>query len=157
MRYYIVCLFISTLLACNQKSNEKVVEPPAYPSVSDSLYVYANRAINNGDSIAYRRASYLSFIKDKSEDFFYVAFIVANKYGYRDAYFDVYRILRSGPNYGNVNQLDSASRRLAIFYLLKSLEKGYSDAILEVKTVFKDSNSIPLSTQYLERSSSGYR
>lgn len=71
-------------------------------------------------------------------DIFYYALIMANKYGYKEANYDVYNTLvsiyKDNPALGS---MDSISNRIAIEYLKKGVECGDIKSINEIKKYLK--------------------
>ena len=86
----------------------------------------------------------------RTDEILPVSFIMANKYGYRDAYFHVYLSLSGQNRTGStgIESMDNSSKCLAMYYLLKATEKGYLDAYYETEEIFKGKR-IPNSSFYL--------
>jgi len=78
----------------------------------DSL---TNLVLNKGDTLAYHELKTIYYIGEGPTSYFYYAIIMANKYNYKQASYDVYNILTS-----NTEILDDKTKEMANEYLLKS-------------------------------------
>lgn len=78
-----------------------------------------------GDTTAYYQLS-LDYMDSPYDGFLYTALIMANKYNYHIAYYDVYDILTQ--KYG-LQELDEKTKELAIDYLRKGAQKGNKNCI----------------------------
>lgn len=96
------------------------------------------KAIFKGDTNSYKKASNVYFGNDKNAEFLFYAIRMANKHDYSKAYFDVYLILAKSSTYRvPIDLLDSVTKNMAMYYLMKSYEKGCVNAIYEVKECSK--------------------
>ena len=80
------------------------------------------------------------------EEFLIYALIMANKYDYPQAYFDVYFYLTNV--FPDISDIDEATANMAISYLLKAKDKGHHQAIDIVEKY--NISSTENSKQYLE-------
>ena len=109
-----------------QYFNEKKELKTSLKSAS-SLDFYRKQVIEQGDFTAYNE---LQFEYDNSDNFLYVALIMANKYDYDEAYYDVFYCLT---RYSNKNKLDAlddldnTTKAMALNYLIKGAAKGNND------------------------------
>ena len=103
--------------------------------------------IETGDTSAYYDLEIqLLDYKYGNEELLAYALIMANKYEYPQAYFDVFDCL-TAPYLSDISQIDTQTAQLAIEYLLLAADKGHSQAIDIVETY-----SIPQKCQdYIEQ------
>mgnify|MGYP006924699356 FL=1 len=109
-----------------------------------------DKALNENDEFAYSEVRAHYFSEERLQDFCYYAIKMANKYDYPDAYYDVFRTLTLTENVP-IDSLDNKTKCLALYYLLKSKEKGSEIGKYDMENIFPD--SIPNSTYYLEEMS----
>lgn len=85
-----------------------------------------------GDTNAYEelRVAYLD--ETFNEEFLIYAMVMANKYDYPQAYWDVFDHLRL-MYWSDINQIDEQTATLAIDYLLKASKRGHHQAREEVE------------------------
>lgn len=112
------------------------------------LESYKDSAIFYGNEIMYNKvASHYIYI-DNYEDLFYTAFMVANKYNNPEASYHVYRAINGLRTKENIDNLDIKSKNMALYYLLKSYEGGFQNAISQVHLIFGTNNPVPKSDNY---------
>ena len=152
---YIV-FFILITSSCKENAS-KVIEGKKQHAeknilINDTLekpiYALIKKAITNGDTIAYSDASSFYFHEGSEAEFLHTALIMANKYDYSRAYYEVYTTLVYSHSNETVETLDPDTKCLALYYLLKAKEKGDARAIGECETIFKG-KEIPKSNFYL--------
>ena len=80
----------------------------------------------NGDEDAYDELDIAYLDHSFQEEFLLYALIMANKYDYPQAYFDVFYCLTG--IYGDITKIDVKTAALAIEYLLQANEKGHHQA-----------------------------
>jgi hypothetical protein len=108
------------------------------------------KAINLGDTLSYDKAASMSFQNNDYSGFYFYSMMMANKYNYSRAYYDLYLIMgRKGLKINNVEMYsdDANSRKMANYFLIKSYELGLKEAFTDLKKTF-DKN-IPRSEDYL--------
>lgn len=114
------------LLSCTQlesKSSQTGLTPIATEVNSDSLITMA---IDFCDTNAYNLLSDSFLMSDRDEELFFTSFTVSNKCDYWKASLHVYFILNGSRNSkGNIENLDSLNRHIAINYLRRS----YNDSV----------------------------
>ncbi len=81
-----------------------------------NLYKNLNKAINEGDTIAYKSASKYYIVNGRYKEFLYYAILMAEKNNYREAYWDISTILASESN--------EFTSQYGTYSLLKSYEMG---------------------------------
>lgn len=122
----IIILLLMGLLGCNNKKNS--VERSMNTSIR-SVKELEVLVLEKGDSSAYYtlRNQYFDY---GYERFLPYALVMANRYDYSQAYFDVFDclLLAYGTEWDDIALLDSASRNMAIEYLEKASKKGHSQA-----------------------------
>lgn len=165
---FVLTVFVLfTLFSCKQKE-QKVFTLPKDTSLKNTdsvsnraylgeelsqlqLYKLIDTALDYGDSKAYNKVSNYYLINDMDESFLFPALIMANRYHEPAAYFDVYDILCNLRYDSHLDRMDSLSRSMALYYLLKSYELNFSSAKYEVKRIFSiKGKSIPKSNQFIE-------
>jgi hypothetical protein len=87
-------------------------------------------------------------MNENTEKFFYTSLIMANKYHFVEAYYDMYSTLAHPYTGEELEDLDIDTKCLALYYLLKAYEKSDKQAIQTVEIIFKD-KKIPSSSFYL--------
>lgn len=128
---YIVIVFICLLfMSCNSRkkenaNNEKVISMNQPSKSVESLKI---AVLKTGDIHAYDELSIAYLDNPFQEEFLLYSLIMANKYDYPQAYFDVFYCL-SDVYRSDISSLDEQSAILAITYLLKASEKGHQQAI----------------------------
>lgn len=118
-------IIILLLTNCNNSSVEKSF---SMNQRSRNLSELKQQIINYGDSSAYNDLTIeLLDFKYGDEELLPYAIIMANKFDYSQAYFDVFFSM-TAPYMDNINQIDSITAKIAIDYLLLASEKGHSQA-----------------------------
>ncbi len=120
-------LFIFTILtSCNTCSDSKS-DRISFNQPDQDLRVLKKSVLQEGDTIAYRSLSIAFLDNDVTEEFLLYAMIMANKYDYPQAYFDVFNRLTK-VFWFDLTKIDEKSAELAIEYLIYAAEKGHSQA-----------------------------
>lgn len=105
------------------------------------MSVLKDLVINKGDVDAYEELE-TAYLDYNHGDFYKYAKIMADKYDYSRAYYDVYiQILKPTQNPHQTISLDSCTseeKQEAIYYLKKSFEKGFQPAGEELEQLKKD-------------------
>ncbi len=148
----LLLLFIS----CNEKidSNSKIsklkdsISPNDFyiELYNDKKYVDSllNKIENEGDSLAYNRIYSISSLSGHYRELYYYQQIMAVKYNYPKAYFDMFNLMHLSDNVD--------LRKLSVYYLLKSCEMGYKRAIYYRSLFFLDEKDIPTANEYFVES-----
>lgn len=128
MKSSIWCLLainVFMLSCCNHRSYDNSC---SINSATKSISELKQLIIEQGDSCAYSdlKIQFLDF-QFGSEDLLPYAMIMANKYNYTQAYFDVFDCLTI-PYWSDIHQIDSRTAKLAISYLLLAANKGQEQA-----------------------------
>jgi hypothetical protein len=155
-------LFISIVCSgCN--SNTKINDDRNIVVIHDTIFKfwskteianlrmlesYKDSAILNGNEFMYNRVASHYILNDNIEDLFYTAFMVANKYNNPEASYHVYRAINGLRTKENFDNLDVKSKNMALYYLLKSYESGFQNAISQVHIIFDTNKPIPKSYYY---------
>jgi TPR repeat protein len=126
----LICLFtvLFVLLSCN-KIKEKETQAIHGNQASRPLELLIFDVVHKGDSLAYYELSNVYF-DYRYETFLPYALIMANKYNYPQAYFDVYDclLLACEKDSFNICLLDTVTQKMAIEYLRQASLKGHSQA-----------------------------
>jgi len=129
MRWMLI-IFCSFLFGCNMENSNKS-NNGAKQSMNNQQTTNQSELkkaiLLSGDIGAYQslNTEYLDYAFP--EEFLLYAMVMANKYDYPQAYFDVFTCL-TDIYLSNLNQLDEKTASLAIDYLLKAYEKGHHQA-----------------------------
>jgi TPR repeat protein len=122
MKKYLFILTIIILISCKQKSINTSLRSDK--DLKDLVCL-------KGDTVAYEELSNV-YIDYGYKDFLPYALIMANKYNYPQACFDVYFCLwdiygKTGDIF--LDDLDSTTQKMAIFYLRKGIELGHCQSM----------------------------
>ena len=121
------------------ESNEDSVITMNEPSRPMSELEYL--VLEKGDSIAYEELD-IAYLDYGHGDFLKFAKVMADKYNYTQAYFDVYfQTLKPTQSEGTTLSLDSCTleeRNLAVKYLKMAEEKGHHQAKEEIEELKKE-------------------
>lgn len=164
-RIFVFLVLLAFFFSCNQPKNSNVPslssnesDTISTPGRNDDLekrigkqgiYKMIDDAIDNGNRGAYNRVSNYFIMNQREEEFLFPAMIMANRNNYPDAYFDVYYILAAIRYDKDLERMDSTTRNMALFYLLKSYEMGFRSAGYEAEEIFaKQNKPIPKSSDY---------
>lgn len=155
---YILLLLAPSTISCNENKRSDIKrEKVKHVSITKSnILLDAERvkqlkaAAFNGDTIAYNELSEAYADMGAYDDFLFVSMTVAHRYSFSQAMFDVYQCFSSAPLQVEKSDyaIDSVTKNLALFYLLKSYELGYTLAKKKVEIEFEN-QKIPSSTYYL--------
>lgn len=103
-----------------------------------------SRIQTKGDTLAYTELYQIYALSGHKGDFIFVSLFMANKYQYKQAYYNVYKTLNvingiiiNTNNCENDNQnfLDDNTKNFAIGYLKKAASKGHLEAIETLKEI----------------------
>lgn len=117
--------FLSFFINCAEKKTDVEEVDLPLSTIVDIGY-YRDLAIEKGDTIAYIELS-MEYMESIHYDFLYTALIMANKYNYPEAYFDVYFCLTDYSNKAENTELsgvDKKTRTLALEYLNEGAKLG---------------------------------
>lgn len=135
--YFKIGVWITVLLfACNHSETDDAVKTEVRTFFNDKKHVneLLDRCINKGDTVAYDEIEKFHIMDGSQEKILYLSMIMANKYNYSTAYYNVYYELLSQTG-GYLDQLDKRSKNLALYYLALSKEKGYVLAGNEISRI----------------------
>lgn len=152
----LILLVISFTFSCKEdvKKESKIIDTNKSKRtlINDSSrrysYILINKALTTGDTMSYSDACGDFFSNERESEFLFTALIMANKYKYKDAYYDIYTTLTYSYLNESLETLDEDTKCLALYYLLKAKEAGLPQAIDECKAVFGN-KAIPKSSYYL--------
>lgn len=151
MKIYILFSFI-IFISCNEKneiqiesniSNDSIKTNDFYSKLyddkeyMDSLY---NKIEKEGDTLAYNSANSISSLSGHFGELYLYQQIMAVKYKYPKAYFDMFNYMHLSDN--------ADLRKLSVYYLLKACEMGNKRAIYYRDMFFLDKNKIPTAEEY---------
>jgi hypothetical protein len=147
----LLLIAISAILnSCNHKENNLPHAKDDHSTMEkmplDTINFLLKLIKQNGDTLAYKRLSLEYYYFHKEEQLLYHAMIMANKYNYGYACAHVADLLLS-INQENIQELDSKTRKLAIYYALRAQELGYE---IKVNPEYKPIiDTLPKSSVYL--------
>ncbi len=132
--------FISCDMKKSEINSDESIRSMNQPTISESELKKA--ILYNGNTSAYDELNISYLDHSIQEEFLFYALIMANKYDYPQAYFDVYFYLTQFFS-TDISNIDDKSAKLAIEYLLKAKDKGHHQAkeIVEEYSVTKRENS----------------
>lgn len=140
----ILPIALFTIISCDMKKSEinsnDSIRSMNQPTIGE--IDLKKSILYNGDTNAYDKLSISYLDHSIQEEFLFYALIMANKYDYPQAYFDVYFYLTQTFS-NDINNMDEHSAKLAIDYLLKAKEKGHHQAkdIVEEYSITNMENS----------------
>lgn len=153
---YLSIGLITLFISCQEKTSPNLIkdhnEIPKYvkrndnKKLTDSLF---NLAINKGDEKAYNTVSSDFILTENYKELLYYSLIVANKYNNPEAHFHVFTILSESELDKPFNELNSKTRNLALYYLVKSNELGYKSAKYSMDEIFGKGTKVESSNYYL--------
>lgn len=119
MIYKFLLLFMIILSSCNE-SQMKSMNQPDKP-----LKELKEKVIKTGDVQSYEELS-TAYMDYSIGEFLPYALLMANKYNYPRAYYDVYEslVLMQSVGQGTIDSLDPKTLTMALEYLKLSSEKG---------------------------------
>lgn len=126
-----ILIIILTLLMfnCNKQGVKSDNNNQSLVHQSDkTLLELKSLVLEKGDINAYEDLSIAYLDEPYSEEFLIYALIMANKYDYPQAYFDVYDCIVI-TYYSDIEKIDDDTANFAISYLLKASTKGHKQAI----------------------------
>lgn len=144
-----------TLYSCKDiDNNNRYNSIEVQPILSrDTLNILIDNALNKNDTMAYNFAASYCILNNMGEEFFFTAFAMANKHNNAEACYHVYDILAySTPKEPKeaLRLMDSKTRNLALFYLMKSYEMGFESAQNQVYEIFEKGKPLPKSAYFLQ-------
>jgi len=148
-----VFLVVFCILSCTQevKKDKDLIFSMNQPM--DDLNILKNKIIMSGNIEAYNQLN-IAYLDQRHEEFLIYAILMANKYNYPKAYYDVFSCICDIHGYiDKFYLLDSKTRQFAIDYLIQSVQKGYeigkrdlSILLIEGKYIKKD---VKLGNKYI--------
>ncbi|MEO6230422.1 MAG: hypothetical protein ABJB11_13705 [Ferruginibacter sp.] len=129
MPKYIICIIVILFVASCQ--NKKKVEVKSMNDLPYSLDSLKRKILNKGDTNSYH-ALRIIYLDHPSENLLFWALIMANKFQYSQAYYDVYYTLLVSSkkiNDSDINMLDDQTKNMALRYLNLAAQKGDMNAI----------------------------
>ncbi|NQX41260.1 hypothetical protein SAMN05421820_107203 [Pedobacter steynii] len=152
----LICLVSMLLLSCkNEKKEQFIAEIPHHTKLisnkEETLKLW-KKAIHEGDFKAYGEISNAYLLHSQMYELYYYALIMANKYKCPQAYYHLFMIMNDQVTIDGLSLYsnDEATKNMALYYLLKSKELGYTQAQFEIDEVFGKNKPIPASSYYLK-------
>ncbi len=165
--YYLLIGFVLLLMySCNSTDNPKEVSipPKVILSTMDSSPVLIKNlnlkirqidslesvALEKGDKNAfYTVEAYYEMRKEEGKILTF-CILMAHKHNYNFAYYMVYTVLVHQKD-NNLKGLDEQTQNFALYYLIRSYELGYKDALYNIEEEFGGNKPIPKSGYYLNK------
>lgn len=130
----------------NEKCNDSIL---IVNNNSDTLnHFLIKKALNLGDDQAYSDVYSNYWKMGKQDDLFLAGLVFGNKYKSGDAYYNLYCSFTHSNLIDDFNKLDSSSKYLAYYFLLKAKEIGDEQAKWACEEIYKN-KKIPKSSYYL--------
>lgn len=140
-KYLFIAFFFCCLFGCKRFVNDGQF----MNSASHSLKDLRKLIIEQGDTAAYYELS-IQYLDLGMQDFLVYALIMANKFDYPQAYFDVFDCI-TYEYIDNYELIDEKTAALAIEYLIKAANMGHEQAQKMVKESAITTHSIDNVTQ----------
>ena len=165
-------LLILIFLSCNNKKekqqdkNEKQQnrkgKQQLEPELPSYMEFYNNKkersrlweaAIDSGNFAAYNKIAAPYLMTYRFVDLYYYSLIMANKYQCPEAYFNMYLILTHPVSTEDLrlNSIDNNTKNLALYYLLKAKELGYTHAQFSIEDQLGKGKPVPNSSFFLKK------
>lgn len=156
-KLYYYLLFIFFAFSCSNPSTSESIEQVDDKHKIDNglmsdilMDSLLHQALEKGNCKAYREVYMPYYWKYRGREVIYYSFIMANKYNCPEAFFDVYHSLVFPKNDSiGLKSIDSKTKNLALYYLLKSYELGEDNAKSKVEELFAG-KPIPKSSYYMQ-------
>lgn len=130
---YIIILNLSLFCGCNSNINNKPIEDTVCMSYTVSnMSQLAYEVLMYGDTNSYESLS-MAYLDLGKFNFYPYAYIMANKYNYSYAYFEVFEIMTIDLTMFGESNIDSLTASLAIWHLLEAAKRGNKAAIERVE------------------------
>ena len=154
----IIIIVIFGLFSCNNSKHEEWV------CISGPHYGYQldlkEKIICEGDTSAYISLITIYADDDNLEDALSYSLIMANKYDYSEAYYDVFDILTSIPQvnanicaegnciYFGFDCLDGQTKEIALYYFKQAIYKGSNYASKDLLELYDRNKEFPIKELY---------
>jgi hypothetical protein len=141
--YYVIVIFYLVQVSCSNKNSkeEVTITVKSMNQPERPISVLRDLVISKGDIGAYEELC-IAYMDFEHGDFYEIAKIMADKYDYPAAYYEVYiQILKPTQRAGVTINLDSCSneeRLEAINYLKMAYEKGHKPSGDELEYLKKE-------------------
>lgn len=151
-------LLILIFLSCNNKKEKK----QSVTGVSYFTKLMNNEkertrlwkaAIDSGDFRAYNKIAITYLMSDRKIDLYYYSLIMANKYHCPEAYYNMYIVLTHQASTADMELLsnDKDTKNLALYYLFRASELGFTDAKEIIELKFGKGKSLANSSFFLKQ------
>jgi hypothetical protein len=156
MKNIFVIISICFLCSCNNSNKGETfsMSPKAYTSEEEECI---RRMVYYGDTIAYRRMFDDFDDNSRIPEFLSYSLIMANKYDWAQAYYDVFYIFTSVPHVNayecdtiSFYCLDEKTREFALSYFRQAVYKGNYWASKHLLNEFGKGQEYPISELYLD-------
>lgn len=134
-KYIYFFILLSVIMSCDLKKDKGVPMNYRETLVSE----LEKLVIEKGDTSAYYDL-FVAYLEYSSEKFIPYALIMANKYNYPQAYYDVYD--RLWYLYENPDSLDVTTKKFALEYLEKAAQKGHTQARQTLEEYLEHESSV---------------
>ena len=142
MKWIIIFLIIILSFTIWKLCSNSRLERISFNEPFECKEILKKAVIDNGDIDAYKSLYYVYLDYSISEEFLLYAMIMANKYDYPQAYFDVFNNLTK-VYWNDLTRMDNKSAKIAMEYLIIAAEKGHHQAqeMVENININLDDNS----------------
>jgi hypothetical protein len=109
-----------------------------------------NLVKTKGNIEAYNKVHIYYAERLKDEEILNLSILMAHRYKYNYAYFTVYTTMVNQEVYG-LKDLDEQTQNMALYYLFRSYELGYKEALYTIQDDLGEKASIQKSSYYLNK------
>ena len=139
MRWYIIALVVCVMYSCVQKNEDNI------------NVVSLKKGVLNGDISSYEKLSSYYF-RNGIDSLLPYSKIMADKFYYARAYYDVFEIIYLSNSGGcvdyNLSCLDNEEKKVALDYFIKAIKKGDESASDVLLKFYVDGKSYPIKEIY---------
>lgn len=140
---YITYLLIVILFSCKSKK-EHYIEVSTYNDTRP-INELKELVLTKGDTVAYDELGLAFDNENYPEEYLLYSFIMADKYNYSRAYFQVYYCLTSAFEHHSMT-IDSISKNIAIRYLKKGVDLYEIQSIMSLSELYMEGKYVPKDT-----------
>jgi len=98
--------------------------------------ILKNKVLTKGDTAAYKELEFAFFDENRLDEYLIYSIIMANKYNYPLAYYNVYHYLSSFYENHEIGVFDENTKELAMKYLKKGAELNDPESIRELGDLY---------------------
>lgn len=146
---------ITFTLSCRQqdtkKENTGIFLYKQTSFTNEELKILLDKSIVTGDTLIYNQAMSHYIFRNMGEEVYVSSLIMAHKFKYPQAYYNIYIILSHLNSGETLNDLGESIKYKAFYYLIKSYELGCVEAKYGIMEEFGSIENIERSSFYLHK------